>query len=407
MLWRRLTLRGKLFVSSLLSAVVTLGVLLLAAHLVAPDFIRMAFAGPPRPPGMPLGRAVLQSLCPPGGGGSAWPASSWDAGWPPGCPMPPPSSIAGLLHGLLRAGLETLAVSAALALLVSLGASALLAWQVLGPLRRLLAASVRLAAGDYAQRVAVAPSNRGDEIGALGRGFNAMALALERNERRRMDLIGDVAHELRTPLASLQGYLEGLQDGVVPPGADTWRRLLGETGRLRRLVEDLHELSRAEARQIGLELADLPVSEVVDAALQPLQAAFRAKGLELSAELPAQLPRMRADRERTIQVLQNLLTNALRYTPGPGRVTVSAAALPAAVRITVQDTGIGLAPQDVAAVFDRFFRVERSRSRASGGSGVGLTIARALAEAMDGTLEAESAGPGRGTSFHLTLPAVR
>lgn len=303
-----------------------------------------------------------------------------------------------------RALLETLLVGGAAALLTAIVAGVLVSQRVAGPIRRLVAASRRIAAGHYAERVPVAGS---DEIAQLAASFNDMAASLEHAERRRLELIGDVAHELRTPIATLEGYLEGLLDGVVEPSGRTWARLHAEAGRLRRLVEDLQELSRAEAHQLVVVVKPAAPQAIVQAAVDRLAADFAAKGLALNVSVAEPLPRVQADLDRAVQVLTNLLTNALRYTPAPGQVDVQVSPAGQAVRFSVRDTGIGIAPEHLPHLFERFYRVDKSRSRALGGSGIGLTIARALVEAMGGRIWAESPGPGRGSTFSFELPAVR
>lgn len=305
---------------------------------------------------------------------------------------------AALLQALLVAG----AAASAVALLASL----FIARRIAGPVGRMLVATRRVAAGRYAERVPVERANAGDELGALAASFNTMAEALERTERRRLELIGDISHELRTPIATLEGHLEGLLDGVVEPAPELWARLHGEAGRLRRLVDDLRELSRAEARQLSLALRAVAPASIVGDVAARLRPRFDEAGLDLRVELPDGLPPVRADADRASQVLTNLLTNALRYTPAPGTVTVGVAPAGDSVTFKVVDTGIGFAPEEALRLFERFYRVDKSRSRARGGSGIGLTIARALVEAMGGTIAAESAGPGRGSTFSFTLPVA-
>ena len=290
------------------------------------------------------------------------------------------------------------------ATLVALLVGALLSRQIVRPVRRLLGATRRIAAGHYAERVSVGSTGAGDELGRLAISFNAMAAALEETERRRLALVGDVAHEIRTPLATLEASLEGLLDGVVEPSPQTWATLHDEVGRLRRLADDLQELSRAEARQIPLTPRPVPPVAIIRAALDRLEGQFAEKGLEVECLVPATLPPVLADQDRAVQVVTNLLTNALRYTPAPGRVAVAAERRGDTVAITVTDSGVGLAPAHLAHLFERFYRVDRSRSRALGGTGIGLTIAKALVEAMGGQIRAESAGLGCGSVFTVTLP---
>jgi two-component system sensor histidine kinase BaeS len=296
---------------------------------------------------------------------------------------------------------QALMLATAAALLTAIVASAFVTTRIVGPVRRLAAASRRIAEGHYAERV---PVGSADELGELGTTFNDMATALETTERRRRELIGDVAHELRTPIATLEGYLEGLLDGLVAPEPSTWARLHTEAGRLRRLVDDLQELSRAEARQIPLAIGPVEATKIARAAMDALRVAFSEKGLTLSCNIPDGLPRVDTDRDRAIQVLSNLLTNALRYTPAPGEVRLMVRSTPDAVEFSVRDTGVGIGPDDVPKLFERFYRVDKSRSRGLGGSGIGLTIAKALVEAMGGRIWAESEGLGHGATFRFTLP---
>lgn len=310
------------------------------------------------------------------------------------------AALAAAFGATLR---DALLIAGAAAGLAALAASLLVAGRVIGPVRRLAAASRRIAAGHYAERV---PAAGGDELGDLAADFNAMAATLAATEQRRRDLIGDVAHELRTPLTVLEGSLEGLLDGVIAPEAATWARLHGEAGRLRRLIDDLQELSRAEAGQIPLAPRAIDPAGLARAAVERLAGPFADKGLALAVDIPADLPPVQADHDRAVQVLTNLLTNALRYTPAPGAVRLRLQPIDGAVAFAVSDSGIGIAADHLPHLFERFYRVDRSRSRALGGSGIGLTIARALVEAMGGRIWAESAGPGQGATVAFTLPLV-
>ena len=300
--------------------------------------------------------------------------------------------------------LQALLLSAAAATLAAVGVSLFVSARIVTPIERLLAASRRIAGGHYAERV---PAAEPGELGALAAQFNTMAAELEAAERRRVALIGDVAHELRTPLATIEGYAEGLLDGVVAPEPATWALLHDEAGRLRRLVSELQELSRAEARQLSLHLKPCAPAELVGQALRRIAPQSAEKGVALAAELPASLPAVQADADRIIQVLINLLGNALRYTPAGGTVRVRAEQRQDAVAFHVSDTGTGIAAEHLPHLFERFYRVDKARSRAIGGSGIGLTIARAVVEAHDGQIWAASAGPGQGATLSFTLPIAR
>lgn len=285
------------------------------------------------------------------------------------------------------------------AVVVSIGLSTRLS----RPVGRLAEASRRIASGRYAERVPVTSS---DEIGELAESFNTMAASLEATERRRLQLVGDVAHELRTPLATLDGYLEGLQDGVVQPGEATWTLLRGETSRLSRLVNDLQELWRAEAHQLPLSLTTVDVADQLRAVRERFATQATERRIELRLDPGPPGLTARADMERLGQILDNLLSNAIRYSPPGSAVTLSAQGARDEITIGVTDQGPGLTGEQLEHVFERFYRIDPSRSRALGGSGIGLAISRALAEAMDGRAWAESEGPGHGSTFRLALPGA-
>jgi signal transduction histidine kinase len=253
------------------------------------------------------------------------------------------------------------------------------------------------------------PVRQSDELGELSESFNAMARALEEAERRRMEVISDVSHELRTPLSTIRGHVEGLAEGVIEPSEETWTLLQVEAERMQRLVDDLRRLSHAEAGQLALNLAPVSPKEPVRLAVERMLPLFDEKGVALSSAAPEELPLMLADTGRIVQVLTNLLDNALRHTPPQGRVTVGAKTKGDEVVFEVADTGEGIASEHLPHVFERFYRAEKSRSRgeARGGSGVGLAISKALVENMGGTVRVESPGPGEGAIFSFALPVSR
>lgn len=307
---------------------------------------------------------------------------------------------AGLAN--FRAGLfEALGYALFAALLAALLVSYFFSRRIVSPLQKMAAASQRIAAGHYEGRVAIEGA---DEIAQLGERFNQMAEKLESTETMRRRLIGDVSHELRTPLTAIQGYMEGLMDGVLPANAETFEQVHREAERLGRLVDDLQELSRVEAGAFSLDIHPTNLSDLVRTTVKRLSPAYEKKNVRLHWSLPADLPRVLADEDRLIQVLTNLLGNALMYTPASGTVTVTAAQVGGEARVSVKDTGIGIPPESLPHLFDRFYRVDKSRSRAEGGgSGIGLTIAKAIIEAHGGQIWAESAGEGQGSTFVFTL----
>ena len=314
----------------------------------------------------------------------------------------------GSMAESLRVDLEHgLSATLTSALLVSLPLSALLAaltayWvsRRLARTANLLASgSRRMASGDYRLRL---PVEGRDELAELAVHFNNLAEALDRVEQTRVELIGNVAHELRTPLAALQGYAEAAADGVLPPEAVA-KAISREVAAMRRLVEDLSLVSRVEAGSVELEPAPCDPAELVRAAHDRFASAFASKGVELRLELPPEgLPPVRADAGRVDQVLANLLANALRHTPKGGRVEIRLASAGAFARFCVRDSGPGIPEAYQQRIFERFFRLDAARSRGSGGSGVGLTVSKGLVEAMGGTMQLSSR-PGEGAEFCFTL----
>ena len=312
------------------------------------------------------------------------------------------------LYGRFHQALdEALLWSLAAAGLAALAVSAFVTYKIARPLRAMVRATQHIAAGHYEERVPLFGSVEWpDELTELALHFNRMAEHLARSEERRRQLIGDVAHELRTPLTTIKGYIEGLVDGVLPPERETYLLICQEANRMSRLVDDLQELSRVEAGAYELHLRPIAVAALVETAARRLIPQYRDKGVTLRLALPKRLPPVRVDRDRILQVLTNLLENALRYTPSGGTVTVRAARRGTSVAIMVTDTGVGIPAEHLPHIFQRFYRVDKSRSRSGGGSGLGLTIAKHLVEAHGGQIWAESPGPGRGSTFTFTLPVA-
>ena len=301
-----------------------------------------------------------------------------------------------------QATLISLGIATAAALVVAIAVSWFVSVRVARPIQVMAAAAQRVSRGAHEVRV---PVEGRDELGVLAGAFNDMAASLEAAEHRRRELLADVAHELRTPLATLEGYLEGIADGVLPADPATVSALRAETRRIERLIEDLAKVSRAEARQLDLRLQATPPTALVGAAVTAAAPAYAAKGVQLEQRAQERLPTIALDRDRMGEVLANLLENALRHTPAGGRVEVSASRRDDEVRIVILDSGEGIPREHLERVFERFYRVDPSRSRAAGGSGIGLAIVRAIVEAHGGRIHAESAGPGRGASFVVSLPA--
>lgn len=313
---------------------------------------------------------------------------------------------AGVLErdAFLRDIQRALLFGALVALLAALLLSFVLARRIGGPLEQLTAAAQRMGEGDLTQRVRVEGN---DEVADLARGFNVMAEKLATSQTLRRQLVADIAHELRTPLANIRGYLEAIEDGVVAADDQTLGTLRDESARLNHLIEDLQDLAQAEAGALRLHREPSDLAELIDRALSGVRATASERHIELVAETPDDLPPVTLDRQRIAQALANLLTNALAHTPAGGRITVSAARVGAgAIAVRVADTGAGISPEDLPHIFERFFRADRSRARATGGSGLGLTIARQLIESHGGTIAAVST-VGSGSTFTFTLPITR
>lgn len=300
---------------------------------------------------------------------------------------------------------ESLGYAVTASVLAALLFSWFLSRRIVAPVQTLSAASQSIAEGHYDERVQV---NGADEIAQLAASFNQMAGQLEQVESMRRQLIGDVTHELRTPLTSIKGYMEGLVDGVLPSTPETFNQIHREADRLSRLVDDLQELSRVEAKAYALDLRSVAVSDLVQTTVKRLSPQAMGKRIALRSSLPADLPPLLADEDRITQVLVNLVANAIQYTPEGGDVTISAVRAGDEIHVTVKDTGIGIPPEHIANLFTRFYRVDKSRSRnAGGGSGIGLTVAKHLVEAHGGRIWAQSQGEGQGSAFTFSLKIAK
>jgi len=300
---------------------------------------------------------------------------------------------------------EALARAVLAASFAAVVVSILVSRRVVAPVQDMMVASHQIAEGHYDQRVDIVgdPEN-GDELTQLAISFNQMAEKLSQTENMRRQLIGDVTHELRTPLTAIKGSMEGLLDGVLPPTLETFQQIYLEADRLQRLVADLQELSRIEGGATPLNLEPGGITPLVESVIQRLQPQFQEKGISLTLDIPSTLPSVLMDGDRISQVLINLLGNAIQYTPDGGQVSLTAQQLRKEIKVSVKDTGLGIPVEYLPHLFTRFYRVDKSRSRAGGGSGIGLTIAKHLVEAHGGQILAESLGSGQGSTFSFTLP---
>jgi len=293
-------------------------------------------------------------------------------------------------------------MGALLAVIVASLITLLLSRRILSPVKELQSAAQRLGKGDFSQRVDISDKS---EIGELASTFNSMADNLQRNEQLRQHMVSDIAHELRSPLTNVRGYLEAIKDGVIQADHDTISSIYGETILLSRLINDLQELSLAEAGELKLSLQPEDVSELVKQSIAAVQAKASEKDIALSHDIPAGLPSVNIDFLRIKQVLLNLLENALAHTPHGGRIDIAAKPVNGFVEISVSDNGEGIPAADINNIFERFHRVDKSRSRSTGGSGLGLTISRYIIEEHKGKIWAHSE-VGKGSCFSFTLPTV-
>lgn len=308
-------------------------------------------------------------------------------------------------NGFQNAILSSVLIAGVGALIVGIGASWLL-WQTLViPLRKFASSSQKIADGDFGERVPF-PHQSGEAMQRLANNFNNMASRLQMTEQERVVLIGNVSHELRTPLSGLKGMVEGLEDGVFEDQIYTFQMMGREIDRLTKLVEDLQNLSLVEGGNVPLNNQSFLLCEVAAQIVLYFQEVAKQKQITIEVDetpIPIQIL---ADRDRTVQIVTNLVSNAIRYTQSGGDVLIKLDALDKMGRLMIVDSGVGISTGDLPFVFERFFRADRSRSRQSGGTGIGLTIALHLARAMGGNLTATSDGMGKGATFILELPQV-
>jgi signal transduction histidine kinase len=298
---------------------------------------------------------------------------------------------------------RSLLISILVAGLVALILTLVLSQSMLRPINALTSAARKMERGDLSQRV-----NEGatGELGELAKAFNAMADGLEQLEQLRRNMVTDVAHELRTPLSNIRGYLEALRDEMVDPTPEMISMLHEEAMALNHLVDDLQELALAEAGQLRLDLQEVDVEEVVDKTMTTIKPQANEKGIKVSVSVPPELPPAYADPERLCQVLRNLLNNAITHTPDDGTITIDARQASDEIQIQIIDTGSGINEENLPFVFERFYRADKSRTRATGGAGLGLAIVKQLIEAQDGHVEIESVA-GEGTTVSFSIPIVK
>lgn len=305
-----------------------------------------------------------------------------------------------------------LGIAAAVMVAVALALGGLLARVITRPVRELTDAAQKIAGGDLTQTV---PVRSRDELGLLAAQFNHMSADLARATQQRQQMTVDVAHDLRTPLTVIAGYLEALRDQVLAPTPERFAAMYDETRLLLRLADNLHTLSLADAGELPIERRPAAPRLLLDQVAEAYRHAAERQGVALRVEAAGATPEIRIDIEQMARALSNLVSNALRYTPAGGAITLSAAAdpqdsapalgCPAPVALIVSDTGAGIAPEHLANVFARFYRADPARQQETGGSGLGLAIVKSIVEAHGGQVGVESV-VGQGTTFRITLPAA-
>ncbi len=298
---------------------------------------------------------------------------------------------------------QALAIAALAAAVLALLLGVFLARTVTRPVRDLTAAAHAMASGQLKQQV---PVRSKDELGELTATFNKMSADLERSNQLRKQMTADIAHDLRTPLTVITGYLESLRDGVLKSTPERYEVLFNEARHLQRLVEDLRTLSLADAGELAIIRQDTLPGELLERLAGAFQHQAAQQEINLEVQVEPDLPEINVDVERMEQVLGNLVTNALRYTPRGGKVTFTASRQDGEVILKVADNGSGMAPEVLEHVFERFYRGDEARSQQTDETGLGLAIAKSIVELHGGRITAESGGVGKGTTLSVFLPAT-
>ncbi len=317
-------------------------------------------------------------------------------------------AMQGMMGGVIAQGAadfmnnlgRTLWIAGLLGVLLALLLGGLFTRQIVAPLGEIAVAARRVARGDFRQRVNTRGSS---ELRDLGESFNTMAETLSHDRELRQNMVADIAHELRTPLSILQANVEAMQDGILETSAENLASIHQETLLLARLIEDLRTLSLAESGQLRFHSRDTDLKGLFSRVIEGLQTQFASKNVKLALEAPDKLALVMADPDRIEQVVRNLLNNAFHYTSEGGRVTVKLVPNGSGVTASVTDTGAGIPSENLPHIFDRFYRVDRSRVRTTGGSGLGLAIVKQLVEAQGGRASATSQ-VGKGSTFSFYLP---
>lgn len=306
---------------------------------------------------------------------------------------------AGTSDYLLRVS-RSVWVGALIAIVIAIFATLLISHSILHPVEELTAAARQMQRGDMTARVNIRSK---DEIGLLGNSFNAMAESINKQEQLRKNMVSDVAHELRTPLSNILGYLEAANDGKIATDQMLVNNLHEEAALINHLIDDLQELAQADAGHLRIEISAIHLDEIILSTYESFLPACQKLGITLTYEIPDGLPTVKADTQRITQILGNLMNNAVNYTPSGGKINLRAFKEGSYVKVEVTDTGAGIEAGHLPHIFDRFYRADPSRARSTGGSGLGLAIVKQLVEAQGGHVGVRSE-PGKGSTFFFTVP---
>ncbi|MCX8024933.1 MAG: ATP-binding protein, partial [Thermanaerothrix sp.] len=302
----------------------------------------------------------------------------------------------------LRRTYQALALALGGALVVAVVIGLWLARRLTRPLLALTEAAQKIAQGNLEQEVAIASR---DEIGQLAQAFNVMSREVARANQIRRQMTADIAHDLRTPLTVIAGYIESMRDGILAPTVERFAMIYAEIERLQKMVEDLRILSQADAGELRLNCQAVQPEAILERAASVFQHRAAQKGIRLQVSRDGNLPLVWLDEDRIMQVMDNLLSNALRHTPAGGEVILEAKPSAGGVEFIVRDTGEGIPPDEIPKIFERFYRADKSRHTETGESGLGLAIVKAIVEAHKGRVWAVSI-PGGGTAIHFEMPSA-
>ena len=291
-------------------------------------------------------------------------------------------------------------VGALIAIVIAFFATLLISRSILHPIEKLTAAARQMQRGDMTARVNIQSK---DEIGSLGNSFNAMAESINKQEQLRKNMVSDVAHELRTPLSNILGYLEAANDGKIATDQILVNNLHEEAALINHLIDDLQELAQADAGHLRIEISAIHIDEIILSTYESFLPTCQKLGITLMHDIPDGIPTVKADAQRITQILGNLMNNALNYTPAGGTILLRAFVTGSFVQVEVVDTGTGIEAGHLSHIFDRFYRADPSRARSTGGSGLGLAIVKQLVEAQGGHAGVKSE-PGKGSTFFFTVP---